>query len=156
MLRFADSRSTASLGRLLNCNWESRLSDENEVTDQLADSFHFTEQEREELLPSGQALPGSEVVWASLPGDREGGEIRQGSLGSPASASGKAALTSTRWTSSRSVMSTLFIGPRLLADVSYSNMSTTIKKIVLLLTVNEGNDPCVDGTRKFSPSWHIL
>ncbi len=47
-------------------------------------------------------------------------------------------------------MSTLFIGPRLLADVPYSKMSTTTKKIVLLLTVSDGNDAWVDGTRRYS------
>ena len=36
-----------------------------EVTDLLAESFHLTEQEREELLPSGQqSLFSNRVAWA--------------------------------------------------------------------------------------------
>ena len=36
-----------------------------EVTDQLAESFHLTDQEREQLLPSGQqSLFSNRVAWA--------------------------------------------------------------------------------------------
>jgi restriction system protein len=55
-----------------------------EVTDQLAESFHLTDQEREELLPSGQQslfnnrvgwakshLKGVQPVWLQLSRDRK-------------------------------------------------------------------------------------
>jgi restriction system protein len=39
-----------------------------EVTNLLAESFHLTDQERKELLPSGQqSLFSNRVAWAMLP-----------------------------------------------------------------------------------------
>lgn len=67
-----------------------------------------------------------------------------------------ALVASTLWISSFSEMSTLLSGPRLLAGTPCSQISTTTKKIVLLLSDRQGNIEVVAGTRKFRSSLHIL
>src|SRR5262249_49422756 len=60
------------------------------------------------------------------------------------------------WMRSSAEMSTVFREPRLLAVAPWSAMSTTTKKMVLLLSESDGNAAVFAGTRKRSSSLLIL